>query len=310
MVTLTFFAAELLPSDPARLAAGPQARAEEIARVRRALQLDAPVGQRWRRYVRELAAGPAGERAPAAGAEAQRFAGVYFGYSHRYRRPVATLLRERAPRSLLLAGAGLVWEMGLAGALLALAAHRRTRHGATLALGAGAALTSVPLFLLAVVVQYLVGYRLALLPLDGFGATPLETARSLVLPSACLGLYGCTSLARALRGHASEIYRSDAVRAARAKGAGATRVFLVHVLRREALPFATLLALDFGMFLGGALVVETTFRWPGLASLAVNAALEGDGPVLLGAALVLAAVTIFVQTAVDVAAPWLDPRLR
>jgi peptide/nickel transport system permease protein len=304
VASVTFVASELLPSDPARLLAGPQARAADVERVRRQLDLDAPALVRYGRFFRRLVAGPTEPVADA------RFAGLYLGTSARYRRPVAALVAERLPRSLELAVVALALEVALA---LALAAESARKPRGPLDLGSLAlavAASSVPLYLLGIGLQYVFAYRLGLLPLDGVGATASEHLRALVLPALCLGLYGAGPLARVARDEVRAALASDAVRTARAKGAGPGRVFLVHALRIATLPFATILALDFGVFLGGALVTEALFRWPGLASLVVDGALERDGPVVLGVTFVLALFVVGAQLTVDLAAPLLDPRLR
>src|SRR6185503_9252487 len=141
---------------------------------------------------------------------------------------------------------------------------------------------SSPTFLLALFLQYLLAYKLHALPYDGYGTTPSEHLASIVLPSLTLGIFGAALYARLVRDEVGELLQRDFVRAARARGASYARAVVVHALRNALVPLATLAALDLGTMVGGAVVTEKVFRWPGIGQMAVEALLNRDGPLILG----------------------------
>jgi peptide/nickel transport system permease protein len=189
------------------------------------------------------------------------------------------------------------------------AAERRSGWGAAVAVTTLVA-GSIPTFAVGIGLQYVFGYRLHWLPLDGFGKTTAEQARAIVLPALSLGLFGAAYATRLVRDEVSAALSLDHVRSAQAKGASRTGVLLRHALRNALAPVVTMAGLDFGALVGGAVVVETLFRWPGLGSVSVNALLDRDGPVVLGTVLVTSTAAVVMNIVVDLAFPWLDPRAR
>jgi peptide/nickel transport system permease protein len=167
-------------------------------------------------------------------------------------------------------------------------------------------LVSAPIFVLGVTLQYLFGHRLGWLPLD---ASKMDLA-SMVLPALTLGTYGAALYARLTREELSQALAADYVRTARAKGASERYALWVHALRNAMLPITTLMVLDFGALVGGAIVTEKLFRWPGLGALTVDAVVNRDAPVIFGTVMVSAAAIAVATLAIDVLALWLDPRLR
>ncbi len=189
------------------------------------------------------------------------------------------------------------------------AAKRRTGWdtGATVATLLGA---SVPTFLVGLGLQYLFGHTLRWFPLDGFGKTTAEQARAIVLPALTLGIFGAAFTTRLVRDEVGAALALDHARTARAKGASRTGVLVRHALRNALAPIVTIAGLDFGVLVGGAIVVETVFRRPGLGAVSVNALMDRDGPVVLGAVLVTSTAVVVTNALVDLALPWLDPRAR
>src|SRR5262249_16881968 len=148
-----------------------------------------------------------------------------------------------------------------------------------------------------------------LLPYDGYGATPAEHLASLVLPALTLGLCGAAFYARIARDELGSLLEQDFLRAARAKGASRARGLVVHALRNALVPIATLAALDLGTMVGGAVITEKLFRWPGVGQMAIEALLNRDGPVIFGTVLFASLAVVASTLLVDLAQLALDPRI-
>ncbi|WP_437321263.1 ABC transporter permease [Sorangium sp. So ce385] len=322
VTAVSFAIAHLLPGDPARMLVGPQASAADVDRVRTVYALDRPVPVQFARFVRRLVhlgPEPAAPH-PHAGARGDPehrscAAGPFglhldLGYSFHYRKPVVDLLEAKVPRSLELALAALSVQLLLGFALGLVAAARRGTAWDHAALGVTLLVASAPTIVIGPALQYMLAYKLRLLPYDGYGVTAADHLRSLVLPALTLGLFGSALYARVVREELRALLRQDFVRTARAKGASRLRAFVVHALRNALLPLATLAALDLGALAGGAIVTERLFRWPGVGSMAVEALQNRDGPLLVGTVLFAAAAIVLATVALDLAALALDPRLR
>jgi peptide/nickel transport system permease protein len=158
--------------------------------------------------------------------------------------------------------------------------------------------------------QYVLAHRLRLLPLDGFGQDVGEHALSVVLPALTLGVFGAAYYTRIVRDEMIGILKQDYVRTARAKGLGDGAVVVKHALRNALVPLVTVLGLDLGALVGGAIVTETLFRWPGIGALAVSALLDRDGPLVVGTVIVTSTAVVLSNVAVDLCYTALDPRVR
>lgn len=312
VVTLAFVMARQLPGDPVRMIVGPQARPADIVRARAIYALDEPAivqyGRFWQRLFHYRRAGaPPDEHRTCAGAGRWH---VDLGFSHRYRKPVVSLIADKAPRSIELAVAALAIQVLLGFGVGIFAARRRGTALDQLATGSTLVTVSAPIFALGLVLQYLFAHRLGWLPHDGYGETPGEQLASLVLPALTMGLFGAALYARLSRDEISGTLEADYVRAARAKGAGESRVVVVHALRNALVPLATLMVLDLGALIGGAIVTEKLFRWPGMGAMAVDAMIHRDGPVIFGTVLFSAIAIVAASLLVDLVTVALDPRLR
>jgi peptide/nickel transport system permease protein len=230
--------------------------------------------------------------------------------SYQMQQPVVTLLATRLPRTFALALAGLALQLIFGVATGVLAASRRGTVFDRLLVSSSLLGVSAPTFLIALVLQIVLARELRWLPIDGFGKTFADQARSLVLPALTLGIYGAAYYTRIVRDEMTGLMTQDWVRTARAKGASPTRVLLRHVLRNALVPIVTSAGLDFGVLMGGAVVTETVFRWPGIGFLAVNAVLNRDGPIILGCVIVSAVAVTVSSLLVDVIHVRLDPRMR
>ena len=318
VVSIAFAVNNLVPGDPARMVTGPQARPAEVARVRAQLGLDRPplvqYALFWRRLVHLGPEEVGGKGDHASCAVALPLGGVAvhldFGKSYQFRRPVVDMLAERVPRTLALAVAGMLVQLLFGVGTGVLAAVRRDRWLDRLLVGTSLLGISAPTFLIALLLQFVLAYRLRWLPLDGFGDTLAEHARCIVLPALTLGIYGAAYYTRLVRDEMTTLLRQDFVRTARAKGSPPWSVVLRHALRNALLPIVTSAGLDFGALLGGAVVTETVFRWPGIGDASVKAVFNRDGPVITAIVIFTSVAIVTSNLLVDLAYRRLDPRVR
>jgi peptide/nickel transport system permease protein len=288
---LTFCVAFVVPTDPARTLAGPQASAETVASIRRELGLDDPVLVQYGRYAGRALRGD-------------------FGRSYVTGETVADAVRSRLPATALLAGCA--WVCWLAGGIgLALLATGRAVEAASVETWRDRALlafsilgTSVPTFWLGIVLLYLFAARWRLLPDAGYG-----TPAHLVLPVATLTVYGAAYYARLTQANLRETLQQDYIRMARAKGLSTWRVLLRHALRNALLPLVTLAGADLAALLGGVVFTESVFAWPGIGQLAVQSVFTLDIPMILGTVLLSAVFVVLANVVVDLLYPLLDPRI-
>jgi peptide/nickel transport system permease protein len=319
VVSITFALNEVLPGDPARLVAGVQARPADVARIRDRLGLDQPPLVRYARFWQHLvhigprridpAANPSHGTCAIVVPLGTRAVHVDFGKSFQMGLPVVDLIAARLPRTVALAVAAVALQV-LLGATIGIAAALRPGSAADRFLvGASLLGVSAPTFLIAIVLQTLLARDLRLLPFDGFGATFEEHVRSLALPALTLGIYGAAYYTRLIRDEMLVLLQLDWIRTARAKGAPPWRVLVVHAFRNALIVVLTAAGVDLGALLGGAIVTETVFRWPGLGELSVRAALDRDGPVLRACVIAASLAVVATNLVVDLAYSRLDPRI-
>ena len=228
-----------------------------------------------------------------------------FGESLRYRRDAFGLVLERLPATLVLAGASMALTLVVAVPLGVITAVRRDTlvdHVGTLATVLGQA---TPGFWLGLMLIYLFAVQLRWLPTGGYG-----TLAQLIMPSVVLAAFFSARVARLTRSAMLEVLGEEYIKTARAKGLGEGRVISKHTLRNAAIPIVTLAGLEAGQLLGGAVVTETIFAWPGLGRLTVQALLNRDFPVVMAAVSFTSVVYTLMNLAVDLAYGWLDPRVR
>jgi peptide/nickel transport system permease protein len=291
VVTLTFIMVTAIPADPARALVGAHADADTLARARAHYCLDRSTLDRFGCFVGDVATGDLGE-------------------SFRLRRPVADVIAERAWPTAQLALAALALQLALGIPLGVWSATRRGRWPDRL----GSALTllgaSTPTFLVGTLAVYLLAFLAGWFPIAGYGDGMLDRLHHLVLPAMTLATGGVAAYARLTRAEVHEQLQTDHVRTARAKGLPEALVVRRHALRPAWPALLTVAGLDLGLLLGGAVVTEAIFAWPGLGRELLLAVLALDLPLILGATLVCAAAIVAVDLAVDVALGRLDPRMR
>jgi len=282
---LTFALTNIIPADPARTLAGPKADRATVERIRREMDLDAPLPLRYVRYLGRLARGD-------------------LGRSYLTRQSVLGAILERLPATALLAVASLVVALAGGAAAGLCAAVRAGGVAEAGVLAASTLLLSLPVFWLGLMLLYVFGFRLRWLPLGGF-SSPVDV----ILPALALGLGTGAYYARVLHANLVAALQSDYVRTARAKGLAPWRVYGKHALRNAMLPFVTLAALDLAGLLGGVALTETVFNWPGLGRLAVEAVFNQDVPMIMGVVLFGAVLVVALNALVDLGYRWLDPRI-
>ena len=228
-----------------------------------------------------------------------------FGESLRYRRPALGLVLERLPATLLLAGTAMLLTLAVAVPLGVVTAVRRDSpvdHAGTLLTVLGQA---TPGFWLGLMLIYLFAVQLRWLPTSGMGGLA-----HLIMPSVVQAAFYASRVARLTRSAVLDALGEDYVLTARAKGLAERRVVGKHVLRNSAIPIVTLAGLEAGQLLGGAVITETIFAWPGLGRLTVQALLNRDFPVVMAAVSFTSIVYTLMNLAVDLLYGWLDPRVR
>jgi peptide/nickel transport system permease protein len=228
-----------------------------------------------------------------------------FGLSLRQYQPVFTLLMDRVPATLQLTGAALCLSVVLSIPIGVLSAARRNSIYDRLAMMFALAGQSMPVFWVGTMLILIFGVALQWLPVAGTG-----DLTHLVLPAVTLALFSVARNARLVRSSMLEVLGADYVRTARAKGLQARVVLMRHAFRNALLPIITLFGLDVGALVGGAVITETIFSWPGVGRLTVDAVLGKDLPLVEGAVLVLAGSFVLINLLVDLLYGYLDPRVR
>jgi len=312
VVTLAFFINQSLPADPARAIAGPQARPADVARIRTQLGLDRPITTQYRIFITRLVHLQSSRSGAAEHDSCAQLGPLHLdlGTSYQIRKPVITVLAERFPRTFFLAISAVLVQVlfGVAAGVWAAVKRNTVWDYGTVSMTLIG--ISAPTFLTGILLQYVLAYRLRLLPLDGFGKTAGEHLLAIILPSLTLGIAGAAYYTRLVRDDMLGLLRQDFVRTAQSKGVSPLGVVVKHALRNALLPLVTVIGLDFGGLVGGAIVTEKLFRWPGLGQLSVDAVFDRDAPIILGTVIVASSAIVLSNLLVDISYALLDPRVR
>jgi peptide/nickel transport system permease protein len=287
VITMLVFAMlRLIPGDPAMVIAGTEATPELVAGIRKSLGLERPIAVQFALYVSDLLAGDLG-RSIRTGAPVT---------TEMYPRFVATLQLTLASLLLTVFGGTLVgvWS-----------AVRRGRLADTVILIGSLAGTSAPSFWVGLVLMIYVGFQTNLLPIAGY-----DGALHLVLPALTVAVGGMPMIVRLVRAALLEVLEQDYVRTARAKGIRELWVVMKHALRNALIPVITVVGLEFGRLLGGVVVVESVFAWPGLGRMLLEAIQARDFPVIQGSVLLFSVFLILTNFTIDLCYGVIDPRIR
>jgi len=283
---ITFLLAFLLPADPARMIAGRSATVATVENIRTQLGLDRPIHQQYVSYLGRLFQGD-------------------LGRSYAQRTDVNRIVKSRLAPTLQLALAGIFFELLIGVPAGIIAAIRRGTVVDQTVMTLAFVGVSAPQFVVGLLLIYFLAYLVPIFPLGGYG-----TWKHLVLPAIAVGLAGGGWYARVTRSAMVEVLRQDYVRTARAKGLLPNRVVFKHVLKNAVLPVVALIGLDIGVFMGGIVVVETVFGWPGIGQMIWQAIRLVDIPVIMGGVLVTALFVVVGNLVADLIYPVLDPRIR
>ncbi len=283
---LVFLLVHLVPGDPVEVMLGEAASLADRESMREALGLDRPLAQQFLNYLHDLI----------------RFD---LGTSLHTKRPISDTLLERLPATIELAAASLGIAVVISLPLGIIAATRRGSAWDLGAMGFSMIGVSIPNFLMGPLLILVFSVWLKWLPVSG-----RDGLGSLILPAITLGSALAAILSRMIRSALLEVLAEDYIRTARAKGLRRREVVLRHALRNAALPVVTILGLQLGTLLGGAVITEIVFAWPGVGQLTIDAIQSRDYPVLQACVLVISLGYVVVNTATDLIYGWLDPRIR
>lgn len=283
---IIFATVRVIPGDPARLMLPADATAEDVERFRERMGFDEPVYRQYGTYLKGLLVGD-------------------LGRSMRYRRPVLELVLERLPATIELAGVAAILAVLVAVPAGIVSAIKRDSLYDNAFMFLSVFAQSVPIFWLGIVMILVFSVQLHWLPTSGRG-----TLRQLILPGIALATYISALLARLTRSCMLEVLMQDYVRTARAKGLRELSVTCRHALKNAVVPIVTVLGLQIGTLLGGSVIVETVFAWPGIGTLAVGAIYNRDYPLIQGTVLIAAVMFVVTNLVVDLVYLYLDPRIR
>jgi peptide/nickel transport system permease protein len=286
VATISFLLMRIIPGDPARVMAGPQATPENVAQLRHQLGLDASLGTQYVRYLSRLLHGN-------------------LGVSARTGSAVVDEIRTRLPFTVQLALMAIVIAV-IVGCTLGILAAVRRDSWVDVVLSAVSVLgVSMPVYWVGLLLVILFSVTLKWLPAAGAGTTS-----SYILPSITLSLFATGFISRQTRSSMLEVLNQDFIRSARAKGLSQTAIIFRHALRNAALPVITVVGLQFGQLLGGAILTETIFAWPGIGRLLVDSINSRDYSTVQGVVFLFAIALIVVNLVTDLLYSYVDPRIR
>nr|WP_218567941.1 ABC transporter permease [Pseudomonas sp. LTJR-52] len=282
---ITYLLLFMLPADPARQIAGRSATPEVVENIRHQLGLDLPFYQQYFNYLKGLLHGD-------------------LGRSFIQRSEVSELIGSRLVPSLQLMGMGILFELIIGIGLGIIAALKRDSFADRLLMAFSFIGVSSPQFIAAMLFLYFFALKLGWFPMGGYGEF-----RHILLPALTLGLLGSGWYSRMVRSSMIEALHQDFIRTARAKGLSRLRVVFRHVLPNAIVPIIPMIGIDIGIFMGGLVVVESVFGWPGIGQLAWQAIQQVDIPVIVGVTTVSAVAIVVGNLLADLVIPLVDPRI-
>ncbi|WP_434641617.1 ABC transporter permease [Klebsiella sp. I138] len=283
---IVFLAIRTLPGDPARLMAGPQATQDDVSRMHSRLGLDDPLAVQYGHFVAGMLKGD-------------------FGTSLKSGQPVSAELGERVPYTLGLAL--LAWVMAVVlgipmGMCAAIYRNHVADHVLMLVAIAGASIAN---FWLALIAMDTFSVKLGWLPLLG-----ADGWKSYILPSICLGIFPMAVMSRMTRSSMVDVLGEDYIRTARAKGLAPFYIYFKHALRNALIPIVTIIALNFGSLIGGAVVTESVFNWPGIGRYLVDSVRYRDYPVIQGVTMITVASVVVMNLVGEMIIARINPKIR
>jgi peptide/nickel transport system permease protein len=286
VISMIVFSLVRMTGDPVLLFLPQDASQEDIERVRRQFGFDDPLSHQYRRFLVSALRGD-------------------FGVSIKFQEPVWDVVTRRVPATLQLASASMLLTLSVALPAGIFSALRRDSLFDRITMTVVVLGQSMPSYWLGVMLILLLSVQWRLLPAFGYG-----TLAHLALPTLTLSAFFIARIARLTRSGMLAVLRSDYIRTAEAKGLPAASVVLKHALKNAGLPIVTIIAIEFGTLLGGTVITETIFAWPGLGRLAVDAIYGRDYPVVQTIVLLVSAIFVTLNLVVDVLYHWIDPRIE
>ena len=281
---ITFVLLYVLPADPVRQIAGRSATAQTVENIRHELGLDQPFVIQYLHYLWGMVQGD-------------------LGRSYLQKTEVAALIAARLPATLLLMLGAIACELVIGLTMGVFAALRRGTAFDHSLMMVSFVTVSAPQFVVGLLLLYVFAVQLGWFPIGGYG-----TFAHLVLPSLTLGILGSGWYSRMMRSSMLDVLRADFIRTARAKGLSRARIVLAHALPNAILPVIAMIGIDIGVFMGGIVVVESVFGWPGIGQLAWQAIQRVDIPIIMGVTLVSAIASVLGNPLADLITPFTDPR--
>ena len=288
---IIFFILNLAPGDPAAIMLGDGASIEAIEQLREELGLNDPLMLRYVNYIRGLLRGD-------------------MGISWRNRISVWEQVMDRLPNTMILASAAIIVALAMGIPLGIISAKKQYSIMDNTAVVLSLVAVSMPNFWLGLLLSLFFALHLGWLPSQGMGVGLIPLLRSLILPAITLGTDSAAMIARMTRSSMLEVIRQDYITTARSKGITEAEVTRRHMFKNALIPIITAIGLRFGFLLGGSMITETVFSWPGLGRLMVTAIVERDIPVVLGTVTFIAIIFSFVNLIVDIIYAFVDPRIK
>jgi peptide/nickel transport system permease protein len=290
---LAFAIMHVVPGDPVRLMAGPDAPEDVVQRIRAELGLERPLPLQYWSFLTRALQGD-------------------LGRSLRSRAPVVDEIVARFPATLELTTVSMLIAVLIGIPLGLVSAVRRATWVDYTAMGVSLSTLSMPIFWFAIVAIWIFSLHLGWFPVSGRGGAVWEWngLRHIVLPAVTLATTSVAIISRLTRSGMLEVLGREFIVTARAKGVAEPLVVGKHALKNALIPVVTVVGLQYGFLLGGAVVTETIFAWPGVGRLAITSILQRDYPVVQGCVLLVAVLFVLINLAVDLLYAWLDPRIR
>ncbi|MFK8068808.1 MAG: nickel ABC transporter permease [Gammaproteobacteria bacterium] len=286
VVCIVFFLLHLIPGDPVEVMLGESALPTDREALRKELGLDQPILTQFQIYISDLTK-------------------LDLGKSLHSKQPITEILAERLPATFTLAASALIIAILIALPLGVISAIRKDTSIDRSAMGFAMLGVSIPNFWMGPILILIFSLWLGWLPVSGNDQT-----FSIILPALTLGTALAAILSRMIRSSVLEVLNDDYIRTARAKGISEPRIIINHALSNATLPVITVLGLQLGGLLGGAVITETIFSWPGIGQLTIDAIQRRDYPVVQACVLVISLIYVLVNMLTDLAYGWLDPRVR
>jgi ABC-type dipeptide/oligopeptide/nickel transport system permease component len=285
---ILFILMYVLPEDPAKFILQKGASPEALANLRAKMGIDKPVYVQYWRYIKNLFSGD-------------------LGTSYRYNRSVNSIMAEHYPYSIKLAFAAIIIEIIIGIFTGVVSAVKKYSFWDMLVTISTTIAVCIPVYWLGMILQVIFGLNLKWLPISGYGDGSLKYY---ILPALTLASVSTAFLARMMRSTMLEALSNDYIVTAYAKGLSRSKVIGKHALKNALIPVVTLIGIDLGSLMGGAILTETVFNWPGVGRTIYLAILQRDAPVVIGGTIILVGIFVIMNLIVDILYAWLDPRIR